>query len=230
MDLILDACFCGLLTDNRQQTAQNRTGILANSAHNSQPESPSWPSQQANGLHKKLTVPELEEWLWLPNRKQAGSWTHWQWGGREGQKPGVRAQGGATFPLTVLLRWPACSAAITHTNDCFESSSKKNGRSQRKEGRWARRVNSEYCSNRTKEMPGRDTGRDDEETFVCTSGPIRGPCMAQAGPGSPQWQDCPKSAGTPWFLMSRTANKDPLCFPGHPCCQLVPYLPKRPNY
>lgn len=134
MDLILDACFCGLLTDNRQQTAQHRTGILANSAHNSQPESPSWPSQQANGLHKKLTVPELEEWLWLPNRKQAGSWMHWQWGGREGQKPGVRAQGGAAFPLTVLLRWPACSAAITHTNDCFESSSKKNGRSQRKGG------------------------------------------------------------------------------------------------
>ena len=190
MDLILDACFCGLLTDNRQQTAQHRTGILANSAHNSRPESPSWPSQQANSLHKKLTVPKLEEWLWLPNRKQAGSWMRWQWGGREGQKPGVRAQGGAAFPLTVFLRWPACSAAITHTNDCFESSFKKNGRSQRKEGRWARWVSSEYCSNKTKEMLGRD-GAETMKKHLCA------PVVQFEDPAWPRQGQAPHSDRTP---------------------------------
>lgn len=178
--------FLWLLTDNRQATARHRTGTLANSAHNSR-QSPVLtfatsrrPPQEAHSSRAggvRLCL-------------QVGNGQGVECAGRGGQNPGLRAPGARRF----LGQVSSDGQPAVRPSHCSESSSKKIGRSQRKEGRWAGRVNSEYCSNQTRETLGTDTGRD-EETRVCARGPMRGPCVARRGQAPHSDRTAPRAPG-----------------------------------
>lgn len=120
---ILDTCFQSSLTGNQQW---HSTCPGANSSHKWL-ESPFWSSHQASGTHKKLTVPQLEEGLWLPNGKgEPRRWCCPAPGQRQGtecpgswEEEGAKSQGwgaerGQPSPLTDILGWPPHGATTTH--------------------------------------------------------------------------------------------------------------------
>ena len=186
MDLILDACFCGCLqiTDKQQpgtgqapwptqHTTAARVPVLTFATSRRPPQEAH--SSRAGGVRLCL---------------QVGNGQGVECAGRGGQNPGLRAPGARRF----LGQVSSDGQPAVRPSHCSESSSKKIGRSQRKEGRWAGRVNSEYCSNQTREMLGTDTGRD-EETRVCARGPMRGPCVARRGQAPHSDRTAPRAPG-----------------------------------
>lgn len=187
-------------------------------------------------MHKKLTDPASEEWLWLP--KGRGEPRRWYpvlpLGQRQGiectgswelvgPKPRVRGCGKVAFPVADILRWPARCAAIMCANGCIPSFLQPQWRKPKK-GRVGQFI--PLQKQRQIDASG-NVGRDDEET-VWTSHPIREPWLAQAGHGLLQLEALEHP--DPGFLVFRVANKGPLCFLGQPCCQFVSHLLKKPNY
>lgn len=237
LDLILDTCPCSSLTDNQQW---HNTCTLANSPHDQRSEAPPSSSHQASGVHKKLAVPQLEGWHWLPNGE--GKPRRWCCVQRldkgrglnplaVGRQKGSKAKGkGLRKGIFYSDRHPPM-ASMQHCPPhmpaaASQPSFKKDERSQRRGGGWGSGSALNTAVTETNRCSG---GTRVEKKHSCVPVvQLESPAwhrQGQAPAATEAWR-----SGTPGSLLFWVANKDPLCFPGHPCCQFVSHLPKRPNY